>query len=268
MAKDSCMVIKKLFIKKLEKNFKKTNDRIDAYLRDPNETNIHDSRIAIRRLIASYGLLPKFIRKKQKLKNYIGKCKLFFKINTKIRDYDIINRKLINYDPNSVSYLKESLKTQRQLKLRDAKKIGYGIQKIRQPQINTERISESKLDKRFKKIMNTLNAQIEQNIPIVLNDERKIPELHKLRKDFKKLRYSLELLPDTKNMSNMIINLKEIQDMLGEIHDSDIAIDYLKTIGNSHNFDNILEYEKVQRTQKYHAFVQSFKKNEFYLKLV
>lgn len=259
--------MKKPFVQKLEKNIKKIHDRLDEYITDPDIDNIHDIRIAIRRLIASYLLLPKSTRKKQSMKNYIEKCKVFFKINSDIRDYDIICDKLVHYDSSLGRSLVKLLKNQRNLKLGNARKIACGIQKLRLPQIDTERISESKLDKRFKKIVNNLNDRIKQNIPVVLNDEKKIVELHQLRKDFKKLRYVLESLSDKKKISQIITNLKKTQDMLGEIHDSDIMIDHLKTISKSHDVNNMLYHEKEQRTQQYNTFVQNFKKNELILRL-
>jgi len=84
--------------------------------------------------------------------------------------------------------------------------------------------------------------------------------LHMLRKDFKKLRYSLELVSDKKTILETLANLKNIQDMLGEIHDKDIAIDYLKNIEQNSRYSDIISSEVLERTKKYNEFVAFFRK--------
>jgi hypothetical protein len=50
------------FVMKMEENVKRVDDRLDDYIKDSNENNIHDIRTATRRLDASYRSLPKKIR--------------------------------------------------------------------------------------------------------------------------------------------------------------------------------------------------------------
>ncbi len=101
---------------------------------------------------------------------------------------------------------------------------------------------------------------IQKNAIISLGDEKKIDELHMLRKDFKKLRYSLEIASDKQITANILKDLKNIQDILGEIHDSDIIIDYLRNIKQK-SYSDIIEVEVLERAKKYNIFVTAFKKN-------
>ena len=55
-------------VTKMEEN-KRVDNKVDDYIKDSNENNIHDIRTAVRRLDASYRSLPKNIRKKTKLAN-------------------------------------------------------------------------------------------------------------------------------------------------------------------------------------------------------
>jgi CHAD domain-containing protein len=116
----------------------------------------------------------------------------------------------------------------------------------------------------------------------------KIVELHELRKDCKKLRYLLELMPDQDNkethkmitelediqdmlgsihiqnnegMHKMITELEDIQDMLGSIHDNDAMIAYLKRVRHSKEITHILNSEVTERNTKYKEFVQYCKRN-------
>jgi CHAD domain-containing protein len=56
-------------VTKMEENTKRVDNKVDDYIKDSNENNIHDIRTAVRRLDASYRSLPKNIRRKTKLAN-------------------------------------------------------------------------------------------------------------------------------------------------------------------------------------------------------
>ena len=81
------------FVTKMEENVKRVDDRLD-YIKDSNENNIHDIRTATRRLDASYMSLPKKIRRKTKIRKFVTTSKQLFKVNSQIRDCDIICEKL------------------------------------------------------------------------------------------------------------------------------------------------------------------------------
>jgi CHAD domain-containing protein len=57
--------------------------------------------------------------------------------------------------------------------------------------------------------------------------------LHEMRKDCKKLRYLMKLLPENESnsknkISHMIKELEKVQNMFGIIHDYDTTITYLR----------------------------------------
>jgi CHAD domain-containing protein len=149
---------------------------------------------------------------------------------------------------------------------------------------------EKKLQRRYNKVVRRLSERIELNLPVVLANKNKIVELHGVRKDCKKLRYLLELMPDQNNreshkMNNnteleniqdilgyihsqnnkethkMITELEDIQDILGSIHDSDITIAYLKRVRHSKDTTNILDNEITERNTRYEEFVQFCRRN-------
>ena len=57
---------------------------------------------------------------------------------------------------------------------------------------------------------------------------------------------------------NHIEKLKKIQDMLGDIHDYDITIAYLRQYDKQKNFINEMDIS-MQRKNKYEQFVQYYK---------
>ena len=253
----------KSFITKLQENTKRVDKRVSDYEAHSNEANIHDIRTAIRRVDASFRSLPKKISKKGKVYDYALLTKQLFKINSQVRDYDIIYGKLEKYSSEPVyTKLTEALKKRRNAKLRKARKIAMLLRKLPSPKINEDDISNKKLQKRFTKVISKFSDKIELNFPVVLTNADKIRELHEMRKDCKKLRYMLEILPNQDNeIAKTITELEEVQDMLGVIHDDDITISYLRRLRQPEKVHHILEGVISERNQKYEEFVEFSKRN-------
>ena len=253
----------KSFITKLQENTKRVDKRVSDYLADSNEANIHDIRTAIRRVDASFRSLPKKISKKGKVYDYASLSKQLFKINSQVRDYDIIYGKLEKYSSEPIyTELTEALKKSRDAKLRKARKIAISLRKLSSPKIDEDDISNKKLEKRFTKVISKFSDRIELNLPIVLANANKIRHLHEMRKDCKKLRYLLEILPNQDNeIAKTITELEEVQDILGAIHDDDITVSYLRRLRQPKKVHHILEGVISERNKKYEEFVEFSKRN-------
>ena len=253
----------KPFVKTLQENMQRVDKRVNDYLANSNESNIHDIRTAIRRVDASFMSLPKNVRKKNRAYNYTTVSKRLFKINSQVRDYDIIYGKLEKYSSEPVYIeLTESLKKRRDAKLRKARNIALSLRKLPLPKIDEDDIPDKNLQRRFNKVVSKYSDRIELNFPVVLTNASKIGQLHQMRKDCKKLRYLLELLTDqNKETGRMISELEEVQDMLGAIHDDDIMTAYLKRARRPKAVHHILDDEMAERTKKYEEFVQFCKRN-------
>ena len=63
------------FIASSKRNVSRVSKRLDNYLRDSNEKNIHDMRTSVRRMESSYRTLPRKTRKKNRIKRYVSRCK-------------------------------------------------------------------------------------------------------------------------------------------------------------------------------------------------
>ena len=254
---DSIQLTQKLFIKRYENIMEKFSKRLDDYIADPNEEIIHDIRIAIRRIESAHRILPNKIRRMLEIQEYVAETKMLFKINTQIRDFDIISVKLGKHGIR-YSELVNHLKNKREIELKHAHRLSIKLKNKPLPKIKKKDLIEKKLNKRFQKVLTKLIVEIQQNIPIVIADDKKIEELHKLRKEFKKLRYSLELISNKAEPSESIKSLKKIQDSLGEIHDCDIMLDYLREVKGPNELSDVIRNEIMERREKYQQFVQSF----------
>jgi CHAD domain-containing protein len=254
----------KPFITKLQENLQRVDKRVNDYIADSNEENIHNIRTSIRRADASFRSLPKKVRKRNKVSNYLKLCKQLFKINSKIRDYDIIYEKLRNYSSQPIyTELTESLKTIRDAKLRKGRDTALSLRKIKPPKIYDKDISKEKLNRRFNKIISGSSDKIELNFPVVLTNADRTIQLHEMRKDCKKLRYLLELLSyqNNKEVERTITELEKIQEMLGSIHDDDIMITYLRRSRNSKEIRHILDDVIAERARRYNEFIGFCKDN-------
>jgi len=254
---------KKLLLEKFKKIIKTFTKKLDDYIKDPSEDNIHDIRIAIRRMESVYRILPKKNRKNDDMQNYVEQAKALFKINTQVRDFDIIRAKLEKQRSAQFGQIIDSINNKRKQQLSAGHKLALKLQGVLPPKLKEKDVMGPKLRKRFQKIISELVTEMEHDIPIVLSDDKKIEEIHKLRKDFKKLRYSIELTSDKTNSLKSIKSLKKIQDDLGSIHDSDMFLDYLRGVEGPHELSEAIREEIQERREKYQRFVQVFKEEGF-----
>jgi CHAD domain-containing protein len=266
-------------------NVQRVDKRVEEYAKDPNVENIHDIRTAIRRLEASYQSSPNKLQKKN-MKKYVGISKSLFKLNSEIRDFDIVLEKLSNegqLSEQQLEPLKKTLVRKKDKKLSKALSVAIDLRNLNVPHPSKDsnfykhEKMQKKLTKKYNKLVNNFASRIEKNLPVVISDYERIEELHEIRKDSKKLRYMLELLLSGKDKSNenvdkdgrinetkdndihgvpsLIGTLQNIQDMLGIIHDYDITIAYLKE-HHKYEHNDVENNIATVRKNKYEQFVQ------------
>ena len=252
------------FLTKLHESIERLNSRTKTYIKNPNDKHIHDVRTSVRRFNATFLSLPKKYRTGPiLLSEYNQIANKFFKVNSKIRDYDIIVQKLNNYTQSSQRDLViDSIKKDRQLNLEKAKTIAISLKDLCSNKvIDKMNITEKELQKRYNKVISSFISKIELNFPIVITNALKIEELHQLRKDCKKMRYMLELLPE-ENTDAMELKkiFEKIQDHLGCIHDFDITIYYLRSLEPNREIQEIINTETENRRLKYAEFLNFSKR--------
>ncbi|MGD2106571.1 MAG: CHAD domain-containing protein [Nitrosopumilaceae archaeon] len=222
--------------------------RLDEFLKEPGEKQIHDLRTAIRRLEAVYFILPNSCKRK-KTDNFVSSYKSVFKKNSSIRDADVIIKKLLeNGIPENDEIIKSIVK-QKEKKLR---KIIKNAKKISELKFSKpKKIGIEKITQKYEKKVYYLVKKIQKDIPIVISDESKIKELHSMRKTAKKLRYILEVEPND-SYRHLIDNMKSLQELLGMVHDCDITIDFLKIHSKKESrLSTLLEKAKEIRSEIY-----------------
>ncbi|HEX2014418.1 MAG TPA: CHAD domain-containing protein [Nitrososphaera sp.] len=239
---------KSAFERKFRQNQRRVNRRLREYIADPgNEKNIHDVRVSIRRLDATFSLLPKKARRRHRAG--IEKYRAFLKASSKARDCDIIAGRLSALGDLDTG----DLQRKKRAELAKATRLARLLKKL--PAI---KLGDAPDSKRVTKVVRRIAERICRTMPSVLSDSSKIEELHRLRKDFRKLRYVLEMVPAgerkgyLKKAIGREVGLKELQALLGLIHDSDITIEYLRGRGSM----QLSSKETTSRMQLYKKFVR------------
>ena len=272
------------YIDNCTQNIKRVYTKLEKYLENPTEDNIHHMRTSLRRLEATYQSSPKQIRKKKKFKEFASVGKRLFRINSNIRDIDIILEKLARegkMHEQQLEHYENPLVQEKENQLEEARTIALELRELVVPSIYDKNKIDKKFEKntikRLAKIFRKLKNKIEKRTLIVIGDDSRITELHELRKDSKKLRYLIELVTSKGNISDnakalmdnnnhkTLEHLEKIQGMLGDIHDYDIALNYLRQHKASNNplitstitniikvrkakFDDFVNYGKSTRT--------------------
>jgi len=224
------------FVKRLEASIDRVGKRLEAYLWDQNPENTHDVRTGIRRMQASFNLLPRSIRKGKRVDDYMDSCMTFFRISTKSRDIDTILNLIQNYevpDDSSTSSVISNLTKDRASLLKDARKGALSFQESTKPYFKSSELSKKKIVRRFEKQTQKLATRINAKASEVLEGYASSSEdLHMLRKDCKKLRYMIELVQNPRSESKVLKKLSEWQDVLGHLHDLDVTIEFLKKLSS------------------------------------
>ena len=245
------------YLIKLHENSRRLNRKTDHYINDPNEKNIHDIRTSIRRFNAAVSTLPRKYREEPLLLEYSKIANKLFKVNSEIRDSDIILTKLEKFSLSPQrNIVTDTLKQTRQAKLENAKTMAQNLKNLNSNMVNGIGVTENELQKRYSKILSKLISRIDDAFPIVLTNPLKLEELHELRKDCKKIRYMLELVEkDDKNAASLIRILEKVQDILGSIHDSDATIIYLRSFAPNQEIQEVINKETKQRELGYEKFL-------------
>ena len=213
-------VFQKIFQEKQHDSKKRLGD----YLNEQGEKQIHDLRTSIRRLEATYLIFPNSFKRK-KMDDFVSTYKSLFRKNSKLRDFDVIITKLLNNGLTEESDPIKHLIRQKEKRIKETLKEAKNASKLKIPQIKNG--NSEKIIPKYERTISSLMQKIQDYIPVVASDKSKIDELHFMRKTAKKLRYILEIEPSD-SYRHLINSMKLLQKILGNIHDCDMIINFLK----------------------------------------
>ena len=234
--------------------------KLDAFLEDPNEEeNLHDVRTAIRRAEASMHTMSKRFRERQKAKRILSKFEDLMRRSVKVRDLDAVRARLSYYPLNSVlDRVLRDMERSRRRQLKSSIAVAASIPKLSHlcPDANDVQ-DEEKARKRLDKVVKKLMSSVDRELQVVLSEPDGTEALHALRKDSRRLRYSLEGMPLHGEDSTLVKTLTLWQDLLGAVRDGDVTIYYLEGLERSAIVDRILNTESARRRHDYEKFART-----------
>jgi CHAD domain-containing protein len=228
--------------------------KIGAYLEDASERNVHDLRTTTRRMLAAVQFLPKELRNAKRVAEYCTGLEKLMRSNAKTRDLDIIIDKVDQRNPSGQhGELLKRLAKLRESSLQSGRAYARAIEADIDLPVKEKNFSSAVLQKRFEKLSEKYASRITERLPTVLNKPEEKKELHMLREDARRLRYVLEL-GDRKAARKQLKMLRLWQEVLGEIHDSDIFIEHFDQAEKSQEDQLLVNGETMIREGNYRRF--------------
>jgi len=224
----------------------------------PSPDDVHDLRVAARRIRVMRGLMPRSIRVSPDSKRLDLALRSVLKATSQLRDMDTLMDTLKSHKGNLPAGLLVRLENQRSDSAVRAKATIGALAEVQVPELDASKLRGKPLSKRFRKRVRKHSKKASSLLIQVLNDESKVVDLHSLRKEVKKMRYLLELAAKT---SARLASLAKWQDSLGAIHDLDVAVAYLKEVSASSGRGAIPELQRA-RHSNYLAFVRAYRTDQ------
>jgi CHAD domain-containing protein len=223
----------------------------------PSVDNLHDLRTSIRRLEAAVNLFPKNVRKSKKMKKFLTPCRKLFRSTTPVRDIDVVLQNITSYSSkDQLPLIVSKINHDRDPLVSNVLHFAVSLEEIDPPKITKTDLASREIAKRRNKIVRRLVAKIEEELPIVLGDFRKIKELHDIRKECKKLRYILELFPSDQN-DHLVGLMRNWQTILGAIRDIDVTQQFAEEKGLVEDLEEVLTKLRISREKMLGSFSSS-----------
>lgn len=242
------------FLESYEEACETLSQRLDELAKDPDVDAVHDARTAMRRLEARVDVLPESIRRSPDMKELLKVQGKVMKRTAAVRDLDVTREKVSRHKGPARAALLARMDTERGALVKDMEEAVDSARTLRPPGATSKKVRRRKLQKRFERVVGRLAREMDALLPVVTADPSRLAELHRLRIDSKKLRYSLELALDEESPD--IARLRAWQDALGAIHDWDVAISYVKEAGVPGSAGLVGDWVK-QRDREFRDFVRS-----------
>jgi CHAD domain-containing protein len=227
-----------------------------------NIEELHDMRVATRRMRSAFDVFGSAYEPKV-IKHYLKGLRAIGRVLGQVRDMDVIVEHAVNYQEKLenkehtglnplLGAWKQSIETDRsKLKLHLQSESYHHFKHefncfLQSPEINHESISKQA----------GTTARVRDIVPVLVYSRfaavrayemllptASVAQLHALRIEFKKFRYSLEYFREIlgTGVDKAISELKLLQDHLGELHDADVACQLVRSFLKSWEEDQLYQ---------------------------
>ncbi len=244
------------FLTEYEKIRERVNKSLRDYLGNPGTSQTQSLRASVRRLDTAVRILPKKTRDEKAIRRCHERCRDVLSETSRIRDIDILRERISKHPADkTVALMLANFQEEREEFVDASKKASWRLFEHHPPKL--ERRDLPRFARRVETFLAEMKEEIAAELAVCLKDEAKVDELHSLRKHCKRLRYTLELFPSIERHTGLVGELRRWQDVLGEIRDCDVIVDYLSRARPTPGVRSALAAERALRHQKYIAFVRT-----------
>ena len=215
----------KKFVRRYQAEVRALLEITKAILDRPTPKEVHDLRVAARRIQTMRRLLPRGVRRSRVSETSGLVLKTVLKRTSELRDLDTLMSTLEAHRTSLPGDLLVALRNQRSDAAARARVACDLLADSPPPDIDRSAVRGRRISKRLRKGTKKHARAAVRLLPEVLGDESKVDELHALRLEVKKLRYLLEL-PDRRPPETDLMT--RWQESLGAIHDLDVALEFLR----------------------------------------
>ena len=225
-------------MKSIIENYNLLVSKFQEMEKETTPDEIHDKRVILRRI---FPILTAFDINPSKVKNGEKAFKLF----GKLRDIQVQIEKLESSEINTelIEYL-EFLK-EKEVKLKEKVSKFSKKKELKFPKIKKKKkVDAEKIKIKALKQLSKLTDKIQSLINF---DEI---EIHTIRVDFKKYRYLVEVLKYIENIDEgKLEEMKNYQDILGEIHDYEVLITGINKYYNKKKLEDQVDVDVLENEQ-------------------
>lgn len=240
---------------------------------------LHDMRVATRRMRTAFDIFsPAFDPKI--MKHYLKGLRTIGRFLGAVRDMDVILEHALNYqrkmDEDTRPGLEPLIRAWKQVIHKKRSKMTRHLQSENYHTFKNEFNLFLQAPEQIKPIIEVsgLDSHLRDIVPVLVYSRyasvrayesilptASVAQLHALRIEFKKFRYVLEYFREIlgDQVSHAITELKQMQDHLGELHDTDVACqlvkDFLSDWEEEQLAKPIVERENPEPTVRYLAFL-------------
>jgi CHAD domain-containing protein len=185
---------------------------------------VHDLRVNVRRLQASLKLVPKDLRDSRSSRSFERGLRSLLDGTSTLRDADTLLKIMEPYR----TLLPQKLLITMAKSRRNAEAAASAAIKsfnLPAPPLSLSTLDSKRLTRRLRRRISKRSKDTSSLLRKVIRDEAKVKALHSLRLRVKKLRYLFEIADGKPEALNV---LPVWQDILGSIHDLDMAVAYVE----------------------------------------
>lgn len=176
--------------------------------------------------------MPKSFRRDRRSVSFASRLDAFYDLTTRLTDHGTALRVLSAGNPASQSRAvpPRIIREQADLEAK-ARKLATPASGLSPPRVGRHDVSKKKLMARLHRRSARLAKKIAANGQGALEGRRDTRELHRLRRDSRRLRYLIGFFGSSKESLTLSQQLRSIQDSLGSVRDCDGALRLLSRCG-------------------------------------